>query len=164
MCVTGCGGGWVALQVVLVEPEIPPNTGNVSRTCVVTGSVLHLVRPLGFSLEDRYLRRAGLDYWRDLQLHVHDDWEACHRALRGRRLHLFTKHGAVAHTAVRFGPDDALVFGRESSGLPPSLLSRHPGQWVRIPMWPQQRSLNLGNAVAVGVYEALRQLGFPGLV
>ena len=154
----------MALQVVLVEPEIPPNTGNVSRTCVVTGSVLHLVRPLGFSLEDRYLRRAGLDYWRDLELYVHDDWDACRLSLGGRRLHLFTAHGGTAHAAVRFGPDDALVFGRESSGLPQALLADYPGQWVRIPLRPQQRSLNLGNAVAIGVYEALRQLGFPGLV
>ena len=158
------GGALVALQVVLMEPEIPPNTGNVSRTCVVTGSVLHLVRPLGFSLEDRYLRRAGLDYWRDLDLHVHDDWDACRAGLGERRLHLFTAHGTTAHTAVRFGPNDALVFGRESSGLPQGLLAQYPGQWVRIPLRPGQRSLNLGNAVAIGVYEALRQLGFPGLV
>jgi len=154
----------VPLQVVLVNPEIPPNTGNVSRTAVVTGCRLHLVGPLGFSLEDRYLRRAGLDYWPDLDLVVHDDWPRCLQALGARPLHLFTAAGLTPHTTVRFGRDDALVFGRESTGLPPAILNAHPRAHVRLPLLPQQRSLNLSNAVAVAVYEALRQHGFPGMV
>lgn len=152
------------LQVVLVEPEIPPNTGNVSRTCVVAGCHLHLVRPLGFSLEDRYLRRAGLDYWPDLALTVHDGWAPCLAGLGTRPLWLFSAAGSAPHTGVRFGPDDALVFGRESTGLPAAILEAHPDRWVRLPMRPGQRSLNLSNAVAVAVYEALRQNGFPGMV
>ncbi len=152
------------LQVVLVEPEIPPNTGNISRTCVVTGCHLHLVRPLGFSLEDRYLRRAGLDYWPELVISVHDDWEGCRAALGDRPLWLFTAAGRTPHVAVPYGREDALVFGRESSGLPPELLARYPERLVRLPMRPAQRSLNLSNAVAVAVYEALRQHGFPGMV
>lgn len=147
-----------------MEPEIPPNTGNVSRTCVVTGSSLHLVRPLGFSLEDRYLRRAGLDYWRGLDVQVHEDWPACLRALGERPLWLFTGRGGRPHVAVPFGREDALVFGRESSGLPDAILAAHPDRRVRLPMLPGWRSLNLGNAVAVAVYEGLRQLGFPGMV
>lgn len=153
----------MSLQVVLVEPEIPANTGNVSRTCVVTGCQLHLVRPLGFSLEDRYLRRAGLDYWPQLDPSVHVDWEACRRTLGARPLWLFTAAGTARYADVRFGPGDALVFGRESCGLPPALLDAHPDRRVRLPMRPGQRSLNLSNAVAVAVYEALRQNGFPGV-
>lgn len=147
-----------------MAPEIPPNTGNVSRTCVVTGCALHLVRPLGFSLEDRYLRRAGLDYWSGLDLRVHPDWPSCLRALGDRPLWLFTGRGGRPHVAVPFGPDDALVFGCESTGLPEEILRAFPERWVRLPMRPGWRSLNLSNAVAVAVYEALRQLGFPGLV
>lgn len=152
------------LQVVLVEPEIPPNTGNVSRTCVVTGSHLHLVQPLGFSLDDRHLRRAGLDYWPELTLSVHASFAACRAALGDRPLWLFTATGSAPHSGVRFGPNDALVFGRESTGLPAEILQAQPERWVRLPMRPEQRSLNLSNAVAVAVYEALRQNGFPGLV
>ncbi len=152
------------LQVVLVEPEIPSNTGNISRTCVVTGCRLHLVRPLGFSLEDRYLRRAGLDYWPGLDVAVHDSWSDCLAALGGRTLRLFTTRGGQPHVAIPFGSEDALVFGRESRGLPPSLLEAHPRSWVRVPMLPNWRSLNLGNAVSIAVYEALRQQGFPGMV
>jgi tRNA (cytidine/uridine-2'-O-)-methyltransferase len=147
-----------------VEPEIPPNTGNVSRTCVVTGSRLHLVRPLGFSLEDRYLRRAGLDYWPGLDLVVHDSWPGCLEALGGRPLWLFTGRGGRPHVAVPFGGEDALVFGRESTGLSDGILGARPDRWVRLPMLPGWRSLNLSNAVAVAVYEALRQQGFPGMV
>jgi len=153
-----------ALQLVLVEPEIPPNTGNISRTCVVTGCALHLVRPLGFSLEDRYLRRAGLDYWAALAPSVHDSWEACLAALGGRPLWLFTSHGGRPHVAAPFGADDALVFGRESTGLPPAVLAAWPQRRVRLPMLPGWRSLNLSTAVAVAIYEALRQQGLPGLV
>lgn len=152
------------LQVVLVTPEIPQNTGNIARTCVVTGCRLHLVQPLGFSLEDRYLRRAGLDYWPDLDLAVHDGWQQCLQALGDRPLWLFTVGGVTPYSAVRYGCEDALVYGRESAGLPQSILQAHLRRWVRLPLRPQQRSLNLGNAVAIGVYEALRQHGFPGMV
>ena len=151
------------LAVVLVAPEIPPNTGNVSRTCVVTGTHLHLVRPLGFSLADRHLRRAGLDYWPGLSLCVHDSVEACLEALSGRPLWLFTGRGGRPHTAVPFRGDEVLVFGRESTGLPDELLQAFSERWVRLPMRPGWRSLNLSNAVAVAVYEGLRQLGFPGM-
>lgn len=147
-----------------MEPEIPPNTGNVSRTCVVTGSRLHLVRPLGFSLEDRYLRRAGLDYWPGLDLAVHDSWAQCLEALGGRRLWLFTGRGGRPHVGVPFGREDALVFGRESTGLPDAIREAYPTRLVRLPMLPGWRSLNLSNAVAIAVYEALRQQGFPGMV
>lgn len=156
-------GRAVRLAVVLVAPEIPPNTGNVSRTCVVTGSELHLVRPLGFSLADRYLRRAGLDYWPALALRVHDSWPDARRVLAPRPVWLFTGQGGRPHTAVPFRGDDALVFGCESAGLPPDILAAFPDRWVRLPMLPGWRSLNLSNAVAVAVYEALRQHGFPGM-
>lgn len=151
------------MRVVLVEPEIPPNTGNIARTCVATGTPLYLVEPLGFSLEDRYLRRAGVDYWPWVELTVVPAWEALPAALRREeRLWLFTARGGVPYHRVAYGPDDVLVFGRESTGLPEWLLARHPGRWVRIPMRGPVRSLNLSNAVAVALYEALRQQGFPG--
>lgn len=150
--------------MVLVEPEIPPNTGSIARTCVVTGCHLHLVEPLGFSLDASRLRRAGLDYWPAVALHVHPDWTACLEALGDRPLRLFTAHGRRLHTAVSYRADDALVFGRESTGLPAQVLEAHPDDWVRIPMRPGWRSLNLSNAVAVAVYEAMRQLGHPELI
>ncbi len=165
----GYGGGVrrlreaARLHVVLVEPEIPANTGNVGRTCVATGCRLHLVRPLGFSLEDRYVRRAGLDYWADLDLTVHADWAGCLAALGGRPLWLFATQGGRAYHATAYAPGDALVFGRESTGLAPALLEAMPDRAVRIPMRRGYRSLNLSNAVAVAVYEALRQTGFTGL-
>jgi tRNA (cytidine/uridine-2'-O-)-methyltransferase len=147
------------MHVVLVAPEIPPNTGNVARLCVGTGSALHLVRPLGFSLDDRHLRRAGLDYWRHLDLTVHDDFEAvlAARAARGGALHLASSRARRVYTDVRYGPDDWLVFGAETAGLPADLLARFPEAGVRIPMWGPSRCLNLSNAVAVVVFEALRQ-------
>ncbi len=164
----GCGriGGEVVptpLHVVLVAPEIPPNTGSVARTCVVTGCHLHLVEPLGFSLDESHLRRAGLDYWPSVRLSVHPDWGHCLADLGDRPLRLFTAHALRPHTAVSYGPDDALVFGRESSGLPQELLTAWPDAWVRIPMRPGWRSLNLSNAVSIAAYEALRQLGYPGM-
>jgi len=142
------------LQVVLVAPQIPPNTGNVARTCAVTGSRLHLVGPLGFSLDEKDLRRAGLDYWRDVAPEVHRDWaEFEARALRGQteKLHLFTARGGRS------------LFGQEQLGLPPALLAAWPERHVGIPMREGMRSLNLAVAAGIGVYAALRGLrGEPG--
>jgi len=150
-------------QVVLVEPRIPPNTGNVIRLAANTGVTLHLVEPLGFSLADRALRRAGLDY-RDLAcVRVHRDWSACVQALGGARRYAFTARGTVRYDAVRYEPGDALVFGCESTGLAEALLgSFAPQARLRLPLRPGNRSLNLANAVAIAVYEAWRQHGFAG--
>jgi len=151
--------------VVLVSPQIPPNTGNVARTCAVTGSRLHLVEPLGFSLDEARLRRAGLDYWASVTLAVYSSWpdfEA--RALRGAaaRLHLFTGRAERSLFEVRFAAGDFLVFGSEQLGLPPALLAAYPSRGVGIPLVPGQRSLNLATAVGVGVYAALATLGAGG--
>jgi tRNA (cytidine/uridine-2'-O-)-methyltransferase len=149
------------LHVVLVAPQIPPNTGNVARTCAVTGSRLHLVGPLGFSLEEKELRRAGLDYWRDVAPEVYRDWtdfEA--RGLAGgpSRLHLFTGRCERSVHEAAFAPGDYLVFGQEQLGLPPALLDAWPERQVGIPMREGQRSLNLAVAVGVGLYAALARL------
>ena len=153
-------------NIVLVSPEIPPNTGNVIRLSANTGCQLHLVRPLGFSLEDRLLRRAGLDYREYAHIRVHDSWgdfmEECHPS--PNRLLGFTSHAAASMQNISFLPGDWLVFGCESRGLAPELLEAFfpPAQRVRIPMCPGNRSLNLSNAVAVSVYEAWRQNQFLG--
>jgi len=146
------------LQVVLVSPQIPPNTGNVARTCAVTGSALHLVEPLGFSLAEKDVRRAGLDYWAEVSPSVHLGWadfEAA--ALRGQteKLHLFTARGGRSIFDVPFAPGDFLVFGQEQLGLPPALLAAHPDRHVTIPMRDGMRSLNLAVAVGIGIYQAL---------
>lgn len=149
------------LHVVLVAPRIPPNTGNVARTCAVTGCRLHLVGPLGFSLDEKELRRAGLDYWDDVEVEVHEDWRAFEaRAVPGlpERLHLFTARAGQTIFERRFAPGDVLVFGQEQLGLPPALLSAWPERCVSIPMLPGQRSLNLAVAAGVGVYAAIRSL------
>jgi tRNA (cytidine/uridine-2'-O-)-methyltransferase len=150
-------------DVVLHRPEIPPNTGNVIRLCANAGARLHLVEPLGFTLEDRQLRRAGLDYHEYVDLRVHRDWDACAAALAGQRLFAVSTRGTVSYDSVRYAPGDVFVFGAETAGLPPSMLERFaPGRLLRLPMRPGNRSLNLSNAVAVLVYEAWRQLGFRG--
>jgi tRNA (cytidine/uridine-2'-O-)-methyltransferase len=149
------------LNVVLIAPLIPPNTGNAARTCAVTGSRLHLIGPLGFSLEQKDLRRAGLDYWRDISPEYHRDWaEFEARALRGQteKLHLFTARSERSVFDVRFGRGDFLLFGQEQLGLPPALLAAWPGRQVSIPMRGGARSLNLAVAVGVGVYAALASL------
>ncbi len=145
------------LHVVLHQPEIPYNTGSVGRTCVATGAKLWLVRPLGFRIDDYYLRRAGLDYWEHLEWEVVDDWPALEARLPGVAMHYFSKAGRRLYTEVRYQPGDVLVFGCESKGLPPDMLAAHAEQTVRIPTRPQVRSLNLSNAVAVALYEAWRQ-------
>lgn len=152
------------MHVVLVCPEIPQNTGNIARTCAATGAALHLIEPLGFSLDDRYLKRAGLDYWHMTRIHRHSSWEAFEAANPGAVLRLATTKAPRDYAGIAYGPDDYLVFGRETRGLPEELLARHYDQCVRIPMREGARSLNLANSVAVVLYEALRQQGFPGLV
>jgi len=149
------------LQVVLVSPQIPPNTGNVARTCVVAGCRLHLVGPLGFSLSEKALRRAGLDYWPEVSPELYRDWpefEARNGTADGARLHLFTARGDRSVFEASFAAGDFLVFGQEQLGLPPALLAAHPGRAVAIPMREGMRSLNLAVAVGVGVYQAIRAL------
>ena len=149
--------------VVLFQPEIPPNTGNVIRLCANTGCELHLVKPLGFPLEDAKLRRAGLDYHEYARVVVHEDWPACLQALQGRRIFAATTKGATRHDRISYQPGDVFLFGPESRGLPQDVLAALPAQQrIRLPMRPESRSLNLSNAVAVTVYEAWRQLDFAG--
>ncbi len=150
-------------HVVLVEPEIPQNAGNIARTCAAAGCTLHLVKPLGFELSDRYLKRAGLDYWKLVDVRVHEDFGGALSALGGARLHLFTTKARKTYAEASYGEGDALVFGRETRGLPEELLVSRPEACVRIPMLEGRRSLNLSNAVAIAVYEGLRQNGFAGL-
>jgi len=155
-----------AFAVVLVHPEIPPNTGNVIRLTANTATALHLVEPLGFRMEDRELKRAGLDYHEYASVRVHRDFDACRMALESagtRRWFAFTTGATRSLYDARFAPGDVLVFGCESSGLPDSVVAGFPAAAsLRIPMRPGVRSLNLSNAVAVAVYEAWRQLGFVG--
>ena len=149
--------------VVLFQPEIPPNTGNVIRLCANTGTELHLVEPLGFRWEDRSLKRAGLDYHEFARVFRHADWETCKATLANRRLFVITTKGGARYDSVAFEPDDVFIFGRETSGLPAEVMAEFPDQRrLRLPMLPGQRSLNLSNAVAVTVFEAWRQRGFTG--
>ena len=151
------------LDIVLVEPEIPPNTGNVIRLAANTGARLHLVGPLGFSLDDKQLKRAGLDYHEYASLIVHGNWRDLVKQMNGRRMFAFATSAQRLFTDVRYAADDVLVFGKEASGLSPALLETFPPEMrVRLPMRPGNRSLNLSNAVAVAVFEAWRQLGYPG--
>jgi len=150
-------------DIVLHQPEIPPNAGNVIRLAANTGVRLHLVGPLGFSLDDRQLRRAGLDYHDLARVQVHGDWAACLGALGERRRFAFTTRGTASYAEVRYAPEDVFVFGSETAGLPAELLRAFlPEALLRLPMRPGNRSLNLSNAVAIVVYEAWRQLGFAG--
>ena len=143
-------------HVVLVEPEIPPNTGAVARTCAATRSPLHLVGTLGFSIEDHAVRRAGLDYWHLVDLHRHESFQAFEESRESHRIHLFSAKASRSYLEADFQPGDALVFGRESVGLPAELLRAHERVWA-IPTAGRVRSLNLSNAVAIVLYEALRQ-------
>lgn len=148
----------MALHVVLYQPEIPHNTGNVARTCAAVGAVLHLIHPLGFFLSDRHLRRAGMDYWPLVEVHEHSSWPAFRAEYPDLRLWLTSTRAGRRHVDVPFRDGDALVFGPESKGLPEELLRAYPEQAVRIPMVDGRRSLNLANAVAIAVYEAVRQI------
>jgi tRNA (cytidine/uridine-2'-O-)-methyltransferase len=151
------------IDIVLVEPQIPPNTGNVIRLAANTGARLHLVQPLGFSLDDRQMKRAGLDYHEYATLRVHDSWQGLRNELAGRRMLAFTTGATRLYTDVRYAPDDVLVFGAEPSGLPAAVMKEFgEDARLRLPMQPGNRSLNLSNAVAVAVFEAWRQLGFEG--
>lgn len=153
------------LHVVLVEPEIPPNTGNVARLCAATGCALHLVEPLGFRIDDRELKRAGLDYWHALGVVVHPSLEAFLEATATRRRWFFSTHATRTYAQAEFARGDMLVFGKETQGLPKTLIAQHPERALRIPMRPDSvRSINLSTAVGVATYGALAAIGFPGLV
>jgi tRNA (cytidine/uridine-2'-O-)-methyltransferase len=152
------------LQVGLYEPEIPPNTGNIMRLCANTGSPLHLIRPLGFSLEEKQLRRAGLDYREFVDVRVHDSLKAMLIALGDPRVWTLSTRGSRAYTDVSFSDGDLLLFGPETRGLPPTIIDDlGPQRCLRIPMQADSRSMNLSNATALVLYEGLRQLGFPGM-
>jgi tRNA (cytidine/uridine-2'-O-)-methyltransferase len=152
------------VHIVLLEPEIPPNTGNVARLCAATRTTLHLVEPLGFRLDDATLRRAGMDYWQHVTWHRWRDWAAFKASLpAAARLWCVEQGGPRCYTDAGFRRDDYLVFGRETAGLPKAILEANREGWLRIPMFhPQARSLNLANCVALVLFEALRQQGFPG--
>jgi tRNA (cytidine/uridine-2'-O-)-methyltransferase len=152
------------MHLVLVEPEIPPNAGNVARLCAATNTTLHLIEPFGFKLDDKQLKRAGMDYWKHVVWHRWPDWTAFQRQLPpGAHVWLIESGGPKLYTEVRFAPDDYLVFGRETAGLPGKLLEEERDRWLRIPMFnPKSRSLNLSNCAALVLFEALRQQGFQG--
>ena len=151
-------------NIVLVEPEIPQNTGNISRTCAATNSSLYLVRPLGFEITDKHLKRAGLDYWQYLDLHYVDSLqELMDKYFTGDNFHFMSTKGNKIYSDATFKDGDFLVFGKESHGLPEPLLKKYYENTLRIPMWGDLRSLNLSNSVAITLYEAFRQNGFPDL-
>lgn len=151
------------LNVVLVAPEIPQNTGNIARTCAATGSVLHLVKPLGFDISEKAVRRAGLDYWHLVDVRVYENLAELFSANDVREMRLFSTKAPKSYTEASYCDGCFLFFGRETKGLPEEFLNAHPESCVRIPMREEARSLNLSNSVAVGVFEALRQLDFPHL-
>ena len=152
------------MHIVLVEPEIPPNTGNVARLCAATRTQLHLIEPLGFTLDDKQLQRAGMDYWQQVEWRSWPDWPAFRASLpASARLWFIESGGPRLYTEARFAADDYLVFGRETAGLPARLLEQNRDRWVRIPMFnAASRSLNLSNCAALVLFEALRQQGFGG--
>jgi tRNA (cytidine/uridine-2'-O-)-methyltransferase len=152
------------MHIVLVEPEIPPNTGNVARLCAATRTVLHLIEPLGFKVDDSQLKRAGMDYWGHVEWYRWRNWgEFCQKLRRGQNLWFIESGGPHLYTEVEFKSDDFLVFGRETAGLPKKLLEENCQRWLRIPMFNSNaRSLNLSNCAALVLFEALRQQGFSG--
>jgi tRNA (cytidine/uridine-2'-O-)-methyltransferase len=151
------------MHVVLVEPEIPANTGNIARTCAATGAALHLVRPLGFSTDDKHLKRAGLDYWHLVDISYYDNFSEFAAKNNHRRFFLATTKASRYYSQVEYQPDDMLIFGKETAGLSAEIRQAYPDSQIRLPMIDGARSLNLGNSVAAILYEALRQTGFPGL-
>lgn len=151
------------IAIVLYCPEIPPNTGNIIRLCANTGCELHLIEPLGFALDDKHMRRAGLDYHEYASMKLHPSWEACREALAGRRFFAITTKGSQRHDQPRFTDQDVFLFGQETRGLPPDIMAQFPeAQRLRLPMRPGQRSMNLSNAAAVMAFTAWSQLGYPG--
>ena len=153
----------MAFNIVLLEPEIPANTGNIGRTCVATGTRLHLIEPLGFRLREKDLKRAGMDYWPQLDVTTYVNYEDFLRRNPGARPYMATTKGQKVYTDVKFEPDDYIMFGKESAGIPEELLLENQERAIRIPMLGDTRSLNLSNSVAIVLYEALRQNDFPGM-
>ena len=151
------------MNIVLYEPEMPANTGNIGRTCVATGTRLHLIEPLGFKLDEKHLRRAGLDYWKDLDVTVYSDFADFLEKNPGAKIYMASTKARHVYTEVAYGPDDYIMFGRESAGIPEEILVQYPENTVRIPMLQDIRSLNLANSVAIVLYEALRQQEFAGM-
>ena len=149
------------INIVLHQPEIPQNTGNIARTCAATGAALHLIKPLGFEIDDRKLKRAGLDYWNSVEIYYYDSiQEVMDKFYNGKNFWFFSTKAKYVHSEAPYKDGDFLVFGKETKGLPEDLLKKHYNECVRIPMMGETRSLNLSNSVCVGVYEALRQMGF----
>lgn len=149
-------------NIVMYQPEIPQNTGNIARTCVLTNSTLHLIKPLGFKIDDKQIKRAGMDYWKDLKLEIHESYEEFMKKYGNERIFLATTHGGVHYDEAKFEKGDFIMFGRESSGVPEDVHNAHNG--IRIPMIETStRSLNISNTAAIVVYEALRQIGFPNM-
>ena len=151
------------LNIVLLEPEMPANTGNIGRTCVATNTRLHLIEPLGFRINDKMLKRAGLDYWDKLDVSVYDNFQDFLNRNPGAKLYLATTKAAKCYSDVEFEDDCYIMFGKESAGIPEEILKNYPENCIRIPMWGDIRSLNLSNSVAVVLYEALKQNDFMGL-
>ncbi|MBO7297769.1 MAG: tRNA (uridine(34)/cytosine(34)/5-carboxymethylaminomethyluridine(34)-2'-O)-methyltransferase TrmL [Clostridia bacterium] len=151
-------------HIILVEPEIPQNAGNIARTCAATGTTLHMIRPLGFEVTDKYLKRAGLDYWHLVEICYYDSFDELKAKYPSARFFFFTTKGRNRHSDVKFQDGDFLVFGKETKGLPEELLMQNEGECLRIPMFSAARSLNLSNSVAVALYEALRQNDYPNLL
>lgn len=159
---SGKSGIILNLNIVLFQPEIPQNTGNIARTCVLTNCKLHLIKPLGFSLDEKHLKRAGLDYWKYLDLEIHESYDALREKYTDGNFYFSTTHGGNFYHEAKFKDGDFIVFGRESSGLPDSIRESNPKGCIRVPMINSTtRSLNLSNTVAIIVYEALRQMDFP---
>ena len=152
------------IHIVLVSPEIPQNTGNIARTCAATGCALHLVKPLGFSIDDKHLKRAGLDYWDKVTVGVYESFEELERKYPGAHFYPVETEGSRFHTEVTYPEDVFFVFGKETEGLPKAIVEKYADTLIRLPIRKGLRSLNLSNAAAVMVYEALRQRGFEGLV
>lgn len=151
------------MNIILHQPEIPGNTGNIGRTCVATGTPLHLIEPLGFRLDEKSIRRAGMDYWKDLEVHRYINFEEFQEQHPGARIWMATTKAKRAYTEVSYSEDDYIMFGRESAGIPEEILVEHEENCIRIPMLPAIRSLNLSNSVAIVLYEALRQNGFADM-
>lgn len=151
------------LNIVLHEPEIPSNTGNIGRTCKATGTALHLIKPLGFSMDEKSLKRAGLDYWENLEVYTYENYEDFLEKHPGAKIWMATTKAHQVYSDVKFGPDDFIMFGKETAGIPEEILIDNESTCIRIPMNESIRSLNLANSVAVVLYEALRQQNFEGM-